>query len=370
MKLFFFFSPLLVGLPIGGISLVLIFFFFETPAHARPAPSSFRDKLLQLDFAGMLLTIAFGACLVLALQWAGITKSWKSSPVIGCLLSAGLALSLLISVEVFLGELAGLSSRLIRHNKTIALQLLFNLTVSGTYYLMLYYLPLFFQIIQGVNAAQSGLRILALVGTSAPVAILSGLILSHTQDYQLIMLISAIFSTIGSSLIFFTLGPQSSMLQTIGYQIFVGIGLGLSIQLSIIVCQNVVAAADLTRANTWALWIQLLGGVVVLAVAQSAVSNRLLAVLPEFAPQVSSAVVLEAGPGNFRAQLEAGQIGGVVRAYMSGLKIAFGIALALSCASFVVALLVLVVDRRKLGDGRLSDEEKLQVSSASEETVA
>lgn len=358
-----------MGLPIGGISLVLIFFFFETPAHARPAPSSFRDKLLQLDFAGMLLTIAFGACLVLALQWAGITKSWKSGPVIGCLLSAGLALSLLISVEIFLGELAGLSSRLIRQNKTIALQLLFNITVSGTYYLMLYYLPLFFQIIQGVNAAQSGLRILALVGTSAPVAILSGLILSHTQDYQLIMLISAISSTVGSSLIF-TLGPQSSTLQTIGYQIFVGIGLGLSIQLSIIVCQNVVAASDLTRANTWALWIQLLGGAVVLAVAQSAVSNRLLAVLPEFAPQVSSAAVLEAGPGNFRAQLEAEQIGGVVRAYMSGLKIAFGIALALSCASVVVALLVLVVDRRKLGDGRLGDAEKLQVESASEETVA
>lgn len=359
-----------MGLPIGGISLVLIFFFFETPAHARPAPSSFRDKLLQLDFAGMLLTIAFGACLVLALQWAGITKSWKSGPVIGCLLSAGLALSLLISVEIFLGELAGLSSRLIRQNKTIALQLLFNITVSGNYYLMLYYLPLFFQIIQGVNAAQSGLRILALVGTSAPVAILSGLILSHTQDYQLIMLISAIFSTIGSSLIFFTLGPQSSTLQTIGFQIFVGIGLGLSIQLSIIVCQNVVAASDLTRANTWALWIQLLGGAVVLAVAQSAVSNRLLAVLPEFAPQVSSAALLEAGPGNFRAELEAGQIGGVVRAYMSGLKIAFGIALALSCGSLVVALLVLLVDRRKLGDGRLGDAEKLQVESASEETVA
>lgn len=305
----------------------------------------------------MLLTVAFGACLVLALQWAGVTKSWTSGPVIGCLLGASFALSLLIGVEVFLGELAGLSSRLIRHNKTITLQLLFNVTVSGTYYLMLYYLPLFFQVVKELNAAQSGLRILALVGTSAPIAILSGILLSHTGDYQIIMLVSAIFSTIGSSLIF-TLGPESSTLQSIGYQILIGIGLGLSIQLSIVVCQNVVPASDLTRANTWALWTQLLGGAVVLAVAQSAVSNRLLAVLPEFAPTVSSAAVLEAGPGNLRAELGAEQIGGVVRAYMSGLKIAFGLALALSCGSVVVALLVLIVDRRKLGDSILGDAEK------------
>ncbi|KAF7192489.1 MFS-type efflux pump MFS1 [Pseudocercospora fuligena] len=353
------------GLPVGGISLLSILFLFTTPSHAAPAKSSLRHKLLQLDFAGMLTTVAFGACLVLALQWAGVTKSWSSSPVIGSLVGAGLAISILICVEAWLGDTAGLSGRLMRQ-KTIALQLVFNLSVSGTYYIVLYYLPVYFQMVKGADAAHSGLRTLALVGTSAPVAIISGIILSKTGEYQPIMIASAIFTTIGSGLIF-TLGPSSTTLACIGYQIIVGIGLGLSIQLSIVVCQNVVQAFDLTRANTLALWTQLLGGATVLAVAQSAVSNGLLVALPAHAPAVSPASVILAGPADLRRQLDPDQLQGVTRAYMLGLKNAFGLALGLSCVGVVVALTVIIIDRRKLSD-KLVYSEKSKLSSASPST--
>lgn len=310
----------------------------------------------------MLTTVAFGACLVQALQWAGVTKTWSSGPVIGCLVGAGVAISILICVETWLGEFAGLSGRLMCQ-KTIALQLIFNLTVSGTYYLLLYYLPVFFQVVKGVDAAHSGLRTLALVGMSAPIAIVSGILLSKTGDYQLIMLASAVFTTIGSGLIF-TLAPDSSNLACIGYQIIVGIGLGLSIQLSIVVCQNVVQAFDLARANTLALWTQLLGGAMVLAIAQSAVSNGLLATLPEHAPSVSASALVLAGPADLRRELSADQLHGVIQAYMSGLKNAFGLALGLSCVGAVTAVVVIIIDRRKLSD-KLVYSEKAKVSSAS-----
>ena len=316
----------------------------------------------------MLTTVAFGACLVLALQWAGVTKAWTSGPVIGCLAGAGVAISILICVEAWLGDFAGLSGRLMRQ-KTIALQLIYNVTVSGTYYLILYYLPVFFQVVKGIDAAHSGLRTLALVGTSAPVAIVSGMLLSKTGDYQLIMVASAVFTTTGSGLIF-TLGPNSSTLACIGFQIIVGIGLGLSIQLSIVVCQNVVQAFDLTRANTLALWTQLLGGAMVLAVAQSAVSNGLLAALPVHAPSVSASAVILAGPGDLRSELSPDQLHGVIQAYMSGLRNAFGLALGLSCVGAAVALLVIIMDRRKLSDKLVySQKAKEPSASSSAETL-
>lgn len=304
--------------------------------------------MLQLDFAGMLLTVAFGACVVLALQWAGITMPWRSGPVTGCLVGAVLSIGILIAVEAWLGDAAGLSGRLLR-KKTIALQIVYTVSISGTYYIVLYCLPIYFQLVKGEDAIHSGIRTLALVGTVAPSAIVSGLLLSKTSEHQLIMLIASLFNTVGTGLIF-TLGPNSTTLACIGYQIIVGIGLGLCFQLSIAVCQSIVQAFDLTRANTLVLWTQLLGGAILLAIAQSSVSNGLVAALPEYAPTVPPATVIKADVSTLNIQLNETELHGIARAYMVGLRNAFGIAVGLSCFGTFVAVLCIVIDRRKLSD--------------------
>lgn len=352
-----------VGLPVGGISLGFILLLFTTPAHALPKVSSTSQKMLQLDFAGMAATVAFGSCLVLALQWAGVTMTWSSGPVVGCLVGSGLSAIFLIVIETRLGDLGGLSVRLMRQ-KTIAFQLIFSLAVSGTYYIDLYYFPVFFQMVKGTDAAESGLQTVALVGASATVAIVTGVLLSQTAEYQGIMLASSILTTIGSGLVLI-LDPDSTTVACVGYQIILGCGLGMSIQLSIVVCQNVVQACDLTRGNTLALWIQLLGGAMVLAIAQSAVANGLLAALPEHAPTVSPSSVIAAGPAELRRQFTQQQVHEVGLAYMSGLRNAFGIALGLSCTAFVFALLVITIDRRKLNDKLVYPEELKNTSTAS-----
>ena len=94
--------------------------------------------------------------------------------------------------------------------------------------MLLYYLPLYFQAVAGVNPAQSGVCIIPLLATSSVFAIVSGVIISMTGEFQLVMLIGNALLTIGSGLTY-TLDVSSPACEGVGYQFFVGIGLGLSV---------------------------------------------------------------------------------------------------------------------------------------------
>ena len=66
--------------------MAAIFIFFRTPAHAKlPVKTPLREILLSFDILGLVLFVAGLLCYFLALQWAGISESWKSATVIGLL---------------------------------------------------------------------------------------------------------------------------------------------------------------------------------------------------------------------------------------------------------------------------------------------
>jgi MFS transporter, DHA2 family, glioxin efflux transporter len=92
-----------INLPIGGLAAAMVLFFFQTPSSAKPFQATWREKFLQLDLAGTALVIGLIVSYILAIEYGGQTKSWKSSVVIGLLVGAfamGIACALL---EIHLG---------------------------------------------------------------------------------------------------------------------------------------------------------------------------------------------------------------------------------------------------------------------------
>ncbi|KAK4627302.1 MFS gliotoxin efflux transporter gliA [Fulvia fulva] len=217
-----------INLPIGGVAAAVIFFYYTTPPHAKSAEASLGEKILQMDLGGAALIPGAVTCFLLGLQWGGITKSWQDSTVIGTLTGSGLLLVAFTALEIYLGERAALIPRIVRQ-KTVALAMVYQTDLTGCFFSFLYYLPIYFQSVSGMNAADSGVRTIPLVAGAGVFSIVVGMVITLTRDYQLLVLIGCTMVTIGAGLMY-TLDQNSTSAQWIGYQVLEGIGLGCTMQ--------------------------------------------------------------------------------------------------------------------------------------------
>jgi MFS transporter, DHA2 family, glioxin efflux transporter len=335
-----------INLPIGGAAAILIFFFFQTPKAAKPQVATPLEKFLQMDLLGTFFLMAAMICLILALQWGGTTKSWGSADVIGVLIGFGLISILFIGIEIWLDDRALIVPRLMKQ-RTFALLALFQSFNSGVFFMFLYYLPIYFQVVSGVTAAESGVRNLPFILAIALMTIVSGITITITGHYIHLLVLGATLGTIGSSLLY-TLDVGSSSSKWIGYQALAGIGFGLGVQIAIIVSQSIVAQADISSITAIMIFFQTISGAIFVSIGQTLFTNQLVKSVPKYVPGLDPATVVATGATKLKDTFSAIDLPGVIRAYMSGLKDAYALGIALAGCALVISVLFVLFDRRKL----------------------
>ncbi|KZF23703.1 MFS multidrug transporter-like protein [Xylona heveae TC161] len=326
-----------INLPIGGISAVLIFLLFSTPKTARPVEATLLEKFLQMDLFGTFTILAAVVCYLLALQWGGTTKAWSSSDVIGTLVGFGLITILFVIVEWFQGDRALLMPRLLK-NRTIAVGCAYAFFLGGCFFTLLYYLPIYFQAVSGVSAAQSGIRNLSLVLACTIFTVMAGGLITAFGHFVPFLILGGVFTTVGAGLIY-TLGIGSGHSHWIGYQAIAGIGIGLAIQTPVIAAQAIVEPSDISSSTAMTLFFQTIGGAFCVSAAQSAFANKLLQRILVTAPEVNPALVLATGASELRKVFDPAQLPGILTAYMDGLHVTFALAIALAGLTVPISLL-------------------------------
>ncbi|KAL8828900.1 MAG: hypothetical protein Q9170_006399 [Blastenia crenularia] len=326
-----------INLPVGGAGAAIILFTFSTPDAFKPVQATLKEKILQMDLIGTFTIMAAVVCYVLALQYGGVTKPWSSSTVVGLLVGFGLLLIAFAVNEWFQGERALLQKRLLKM-RIIWVACLYVIFVAGSFFMLLYYLPIYFQSVSGVSPSESGIRNIPLVIAVSLFSIVSGGLISKFGHYVPLMIASSVFGTIGTGLIY-TLGIGTSSSHWIGYQVIAGIGTGLGLQIPIIVAQASVEPEDISSASALVLFFQTLGGSFFVAAGQAAFENRLLGVLPQKVPDVTPAQVVQTGATSLRDTFTAEQLPGIISSYLSGIHLSFALATGLVGFSLVAALL-------------------------------
>ncbi|PQE18281.1 major facilitator superfamily transporter protein [Rutstroemia sp. NJR-2017a WRK4] len=327
-----------INLPIGGVAGAIILFFFSTPPSAVPTPATLKEKILQMDFPGTFTIMASLVCFFLALQWGGQTKSWKSADVIGTLVGFVLLLIAFLVIQYFQGERGIIVGRLLK-DRTVSVGMAYVFFLGGAWFLLLYYLPIYFQVVSGVSASQSGIRNLpAIIGVTIA-TIASGGLISAYGHFVPYMIVSGLGATIGCGLLY-TLSLHSSSGEWIGYQALVGLAVGLGFQIPVISAQAVVEPSDLSSVTAMVLFLQTIGGAFFISIAEVAFANRILNVLPHDAPEVAPAAVLSVGVTELRNVFgkTGPTIEGIVAAYLSGLKVTYAIAIACAGLAFFISL--------------------------------
>ncbi|KAL4978989.1 major facilitator superfamily domain-containing protein [Aspergillus desertorum] len=331
-----------INLPIGGISMAIIIFILQLPEQNQLSKGTpLLDRIKQVDFIGAALLIPSIVCLLLALQWGGNKYAWSNGRIIGLFVTFGVLVILTIYSQIKLGDRATLPPRIMVQRSVIT-STAYALLFGGSFVVLVYYLPIFFQSVRGSSAMTSGIQLLPLMLATVVSSVLTGILVTVFGYYTPFLIGSTAIAAIGAGLVtLYSIDISSG--KWIGYQIILGAGVGAGFQVPMTAVQTSLASKpdDIPQGTAAVMFFQTLGGALFIAVAQSLFQNGLIEGIVKYAPSVDPAAIVKAGATEMRHVLgELGQLDqleNVILAFLDGLRDTHRLSLALFLASFVVA---------------------------------
>jgi MFS transporter, DHA2 family, glioxin efflux transporter len=236
-----------INLPIGGLSALVIVLFFHTPSAAKPALIPLGEKLRQMDPVGVVLVMGGVISYILALQYGGQQHPWSSSIVIGLLVGCIVIFIVFAAWEYSQGDRAMIPLRLIKQ-RTYLVACLYWFFFGGGYFIIIYYLPIYFQSVDGVSPIRSGVRNLPLIIAVMIATIFSGASITATGLATPIQIGGSAVAVIAVGLIY-TLDIGSVNGKWIGYQVLAGLGYGAAFQVPMIIAQATASPTDLAEVT-------------------------------------------------------------------------------------------------------------------------
>jgi EmrB/QacA subfamily drug resistance transporter len=261
-----------INVPIGAIALAIVVFALHL--H-RP------DRRPRLDILGMLLLGGASACAVLVGTWGGTQYPWHSRVIIGLAIGFVVLAALFAVAEHFAAEPV-MPLRMFR-SSVFSLASLIGLVVGVGMFGAVSYIPTFLQFVEHVSATTSGLLMLPLVGGILVAAIGSGQIVTATGHYKLFPIFGTLIAAVGLGLLS-RMSITSTRVDNGIYMAVLGFGIGLVMQILVLVVQNDAKPQDLGSATAASNYFRQLGGTIGSGVVGSLFVSRMTTELKHEVP--------------------------------------------------------------------------------------
>lgn len=141
------------------------------------------EKLKRVDYAGTIITLLFSTLFLLALNFGGQTFPWKSAAVIVPLVLSALLIVLLVIVESRYIKEPLMPPHLFKNRSVVSI-LITNWFFGMAFYSVLYYLPVYFQVVRGDSAMWSGIRLIPMQMVTSVFSVSSGIFISKKGIYR------------------------------------------------------------------------------------------------------------------------------------------------------------------------------------------
>ncbi|RIB27078.1 major facilitator superfamily domain-containing protein [Gigaspora rosea] len=319
-----------INLPPGAITIIAIIFLL----HMKIPAGSLLGKFKRIDFIGIIIMISSTVCILLSLNWGGSTYAWNS-PVIIVLLCVGA-----VGYIIF-----GLVETYVVSEPVVSPHLFKNLNVFSCYsasffqgmmfFSFIFYIPLYFQVVNEVSATQSGIYFLPYILGESVFSILSGQMFSRTDklSFRFVTLFTTSLMIIGAGLITMW-NENTGSGELIGFMVISGIGIGISIQTIILCVQGLVEHEDIASVTSLTLFFRSIGAVFGIALSGTAFNNKLtqelstLVLPPSFSTQSINTIQLL--PPDTKSL--------VIHAYVSAFQFLFYFTILYGALMFISAL--------------------------------
>jgi hypothetical protein len=293
----------------------------------------------------------------LGLTLAG-SQAWSNGRIIALLVLFSVLSITWILLQYFQGDRATVPVRIIR-SRSIWSACMFSMCCGAVLFVAIYYLPIWFQVVKGASAVQSGIDNLALILGVTVGSIFGGVLTTVWGQYAPLMVVGAALSSVGFGLIA-TFTPDISSGRWIGYQALAGFGLGMGMQQPLVAVQNVLPLIDVPTGTTLLVFVQTISGSIFNSVAQSVFYNKLQQNTVEYAPGLNPAIVLGTGATAIQSTIPAQYLDGVKLAYNNALNQVMLIPAVIAAVGVIFGF---TMEWRSIKD---KDKKKADVAAASE----
>ncbi|GKU16459.1 unnamed protein product [Fusarium langsethiae] len=322
--------------PIGFVSLTV--FVFAWP-KAEYLPSLQRRAWKELDFLGSFLAIAAAVLIVFSFQNAGTEPSnqgWKTAIFIAPLLCGLFACGLLVSWQIFIqhrwhDRFAPAFPVNIFRSRVYSTAVVNTLLNGFPYLLLIYAIPLRFQVVSDKSTLISGVMLLPMLGASAIGSVAAGKI-NNTKNYTFeSLLIGSCFMTLGCGLLA-SLSHGSEDAKLLGYMTFCGLGFGLTVASSTMLSMVEVPIRDYAPAQGILSQVRLLGGSLGIATSSALLNEKSSQYLASILTPYEQATI-----GSSNTPLSNEQWSAVRFTYADAFKVEMKVATAVAACSVISA---------------------------------
>ncbi|KAF0476398.1 MFS general substrate transporter [Gigaspora margarita] len=319
-----------INLPLGVITFIAVVVFLHLPIPT----GSFWSKLARIDWLGAFVLVVATILLLLPLNWAGSTYAWSDPHIIIllCLGGVGYIIFILIEAKFAVQPIAPLH---LFKNFKVASCFSINLFHGMTFFALVFFIPLYFQVVKSESATTSGLELLPLIMGVVVLSILSGQLVSRTVyfTYGSLCILGSILMAIGSGLIS-TLTEDSSKGQMIGYLLIAGVGVGFIIQITVLAGQGIVEPKDIATVTSLLTFFRTMGAVFGVAILGSVFNNVFNSNLPsQFQGSLNS----------FGPHMSGQAPPFIIHDFVIALEAAFKVVIAFSVLTFISSLPLITV---------------------------
>ncbi|MFI5792200.1 DHA2 family efflux MFS transporter permease subunit [Streptomyces sp. NPDC051677] len=318
-----------VNLPVGVVALAVIATVLHIPRKATKH---------VIDYLGTLLIASVATCLVLVASLGGTTWDWGSPQIVALAVLGVLLAVAFVSVERRAPEPV-LPLKLFRI-RTFTLSAVISFIVGFAMFGAMTYLPTFLQVVQGVSPTMSGVHMLPMVAGMLLSSTGSGQLVSRTGRWKVFPVTGTAVTALGL-LLLHQLDEHSSTGEMSAYFFVFGLGLGLVMQVLVLIVQNAVAYEDLGVATSGATFFRSIGASFGVAIFGTVFASRLGDKLADALrgvplPSGVSAGALESDPRGI-ADLPSALRPRVLHAYASSITDVFLYAAPVALLGFVLA---------------------------------
>ncbi|KAL9107000.1 MAG: hypothetical protein Q9227_008036 [Pyrenula ochraceoflavens] len=309
-----------INLPIGGLVAAMLTFIHIPDQIPKPSiPSFLRSVPSKLDLIGFLLFAPAATQLLLALQWGGTKFAWNSAQTIGFFCGAGSTFIVFLSWEYYKGDAAMIPFSMVQKRVVYTSSLVYGFLMAQLFCTS-YYLPVYFQAVKGQLFS----------------SILSGWAVGRLGYYLPWIIVGAVMMAIANGTLS-TLSPGTSSGKWIGYQIILGVGRGLGMQMPLIAVQNTLPPNQIPIVMALLMFSQNFGGALFLSFGETILTNSLKTEVPKYAPAVDPQDIINAGATGFRPIIDPMALHGVLKAYATSVDRVFYLTAGAGVACFVFA---------------------------------
>ena len=258
-----------INLVIGAATAPIYIFFL--PSIHPDTGKTVRERLAHFDFLGLFLVGATWVLFTVAFSIGGAEWAWSDGRTIALIVLFGvlfIATALQQYFAVFTTpETRAVPGHLLRRRTQLAL-----ITATGansaTLFVMVYYIPIYFQFAHSDDPVQAAVRLLPFVIVTVVVNVLAGRLLSTIRYYMPLFLIAGVLITVGGAVLMAFLDPATSQGLIYGVSVVLALGTGLTVQLGYAVATLTVDdAADVNHAISLQNIAQIGGNTVALVIA-------------------------------------------------------------------------------------------------------